>query len=304
MAQPATTRTLPRGFTIVELLVTLLVVALLMGLLVVGFSHAIRLARRTAGTADVASLNIAVQQFKMDFSFLPPLVKDGFADTPDTRGPLITVNVNGRNRTIPNVYSVGIDADREFLREEGPGDYRYRFSVYSLAYYLMGALGEDVDGVEGPGARAPTRDGSFDRLSSRTYEPLYEARPASLETVDAEEGRIELRDGKGVQFRYYRWVRGTTEQADDDRAILNVPDLVAAGKDAAELGAADYAIVAAGPDGLFGDIGVESFPGQASDAPESLETLERIESVLGKRFRDEAEAQAAARSDNIVGVGQ
>lgn len=302
MAQPATTRTLPRGFTIVELLVTLLVVALLMGLLVVGFSHAIRLARRTAGTADVASLNIAVQQFKMDFSFLPPLVKDGFSGTPDTSGPLKPA---GGGRSVPNVYNFGdVSGDLRYLRAEGAGDPRYRFSVYSLAYYVMGALGEDVDGVEGPGARVPARDGSFDRLSSRTYEPLYEARPASLETVDAEEGRIELRDGKGVQFRYYRWARGTTSPNDDDRAILNVPDLVAAGKDAAELGAADYAIVAAGPDGLFGDIGVESFPGQASDAPESLETLERIESVLGKRFRDEAEAQAAARSDNIVGVGQ
>jgi prepilin-type N-terminal cleavage/methylation domain-containing protein len=292
-----------RAFTLIELLVTILIIAILMGLLIVGFSHAIRGAKGAAETQTVASLDMAVQQFQGDYSFLPPLVKDGFPGTPDTSGPLTTIG----SRTVPNVYNFGdVGGDLRYLRADGAGDERYRFSVYSLSYYLMGALGSDVDGVEGPGAKTPskTRDGSFDRLTNETYEPLFDAPSGSLEIVDAEEGRIELRDRKGIAYRYYRWATGTTSPNDDDRAVLNVPELVAAGAVASELGDAKYAIVAAGPDGLFGQIGVESFPGQASQAPESLESLAAIEGAHGKRYDSDAEAEAAARGDNIVGVGR
>lgn len=301
---PRSTRPTRRAFTLIELLVAILVIAVLMGLLLVGFSHAIRGGKRAAETQTVASLDMAVQQFQNDFGFIPPLVKDGFSGTPDTSGPLLSV---GNGRRVPNVYNFGdVSGDLRYLRAEGGGDDRYRFSVYSLAYYVMGALGEDVDGVEGPGAKLPakTRDGSFDRLTNETYEPFFDARSATLETVDAEEGRIELRDRNGIAYRYYRWATGTTSPNDDDRAVLNIPELVAAGAAASELGDAKYAIVAAGADGFFGQIGVECFPDQGSIAPESLETLEAIETKHGKRYRDEAEANAAARADNIVGVGR
>lgn len=294
-----------RAFTLIELLVTILVIAILMGLLLVGFSHAIRGARGAAESQSVASLDMAVQQFQSDYGFLPPLVKDGFSGTPDTSGPLLDAGSNGRKT--PNVYNFGdVTGDLRFLRAEGAGDERYRFSVYSLAYYVMGALGSNVDGVEGPGAKAPSkaRDGSFDLLTNVTYEPLFDARAASLETVNADEGRIELRDRNGVAYRYYRWATGTTSPNDDDRGVLNVPELVAAGAAQSELGDAKYAIVAPGPDGIFGQIGVESFPGQSAQAPESLESLAAIETHYGKRYDSDAEAEAAARGDNIVGVGR
>lgn len=291
-----TTTAMARAFTLIELLIAIFVIAVLMGLLLVGFSHAIKLAKRTAAGQDVTSVDMAVQQFKNDFGFLPPLVKDGFPGTPDTSGPLRSVG----NRTIPNVYTAGDQQDLRYLRGES-GDPEYRFSVYSPAYYLMGGLGKEVDGVEGPGAKTPSRDGTFNPLATETYEPLFDPRTGSLEIVDASEGRIELRDPNGVAYRYYRWARGTMNPNDSDKGVLNLPSLVESGMSVSELGSAEYAIVAAGPDGFFGQIGVMHYPGQPADAVESAAL---IEAELGERFGSDAEAERAARADNIVRAGR
>lgn len=294
---PKRARNPARGFTLIELLITILIIAMLMGLLLVGFSHAIRVARRTAAGQDVASLRMGVEQFRNDFNTLPPLVKDGFAPTPDGRKPPL---VSAGKRLIPFVYSMGDAEDLKFLRGERD-EPRYRFSVYSLAYYVMGALGSDVDGVEGPGAKAPKGDGTFDVLTNRTYKPLFDPKNGGLETVDAKEGRIELRDGNGQAYRYYRWAPGRTTGSGSQKGILNVPTLVAASKDAGEFGDAKYAIVAAGADGLFGDIGIESYPDQPA---EQIENKALIGAKLGKQFDTDADAEAAARSDNVVEVGR
>jgi prepilin-type N-terminal cleavage/methylation domain-containing protein len=313
-----------RAFTIVEMLIAILIIAILMGLLLVGFSHAIRLARRTAGTQDVASLDMAVQQFKSDFGFLPPLVKDGFPGTPDeNEGPLIEVNFGNRMRPIPHVYSFGDTDDREFLQNQsygGADDKDYRFSIYSMPYYLMGALGTDVDGVAGPGAKAPSRDGMFNPLAIKTYEPLFDAKTGNMESVNGEEGRIELRDANGIAYRYYRWapVEQNDSGYDPDNPLANLripkilgdaaddefPDLSPA-DESTSLRDAEYAIVAAGPNGLFGDFLVKHDPEQP-DGTEESQAL--VETELGKNFgaspEGKVKAEAAARADNIVRAGR
>jgi len=307
-----------RGFTLVEMLIAILIIAILMGLLLVGFSHAIRLARRSAGTQDVASLDMAVQQFKTDFGFLPPLVKDGFPGTPDdSEGPLIDVDFGSRTRPIPHVYSLTDTEDREYLQNQtygAPGDTDYRFSIYSLPYYLMGALGKSVDGVEGPGAKAPERSGGFSLLTNDVYQPLYDAKTGNIEVVDGAEGRIELRDANGIPYRFYRWTEvGQNDpgyDSSDPLRNLQLPKILGDAADDAEpdaspsdddvsLRGAEYAIVAPGPNGLFGDFGVRHDP-----LTDLVESRDMAEAELGKSFDDDVEAENAARADNIVRTGR
>ncbi len=284
-----------RAFTLIELLVSIFIIGILIGLLVVGMRQAFAAARKAATTQDVSALKIAVQTFKNDNGFLPPLVKDGYAGSPDQTGPLTTIN----SRTVPNVYSISepTETDIKYLRGES-NDPKFRYSVYSLAYYIMGALDKDVDGLEGPGARTPKRDGSFDRLNNDTYDALFDPKTGGVVFApwqvgeNPSTGRLELQDRNGVAYRYYRWQPGTTTAGDDERGVLNVPELVEIARDKTELGNAAFAIVAAGADGVFGDIGPES------------ETLEQIEDALGKRFETDAEAEDAARKDNIVEIGR
>ncbi len=289
----------PRAFTLIELLVSILIIGVLIGLLVVGMRQAFAAARKAATTQDVSALKVAVQTFKNDFGFLPPLVKDGYTGSPDQRGPLV---VSDSWRTVPNVYSISDPIDLRYLRGESNNP-RYRYSVYSLAYYIMGELDKEIDGLEGPGARKPKRNGSFDRLTNETYEALFDPKTggvvfaAWLPGDVPSTGRFELQDRNGVAYRYYRWQPGTMAAGDDERGVLNVPELVEVARERTELGDAAFAIVAAGADGVFGDIGDQS------------ETLAQIEDALGKRFTGstaeaEAKAEAAARVDNIVEVGR
>lgn len=288
-----------RAFTLMELLISIVIIGILIGLLLVGFSKAIRGARAAAGRQDVNSLTIAIQTFKTDFGFLPPLVKDGYSTgIPDDGppGPLHTIGSGRNTRLAPEVYSPALDDELDFL-QDGTQAEDYRFSVYSLSYYLMGALGKEVDYVEGPGSRRPQRDGSFDLLARDIYPPLFDPKAGKVafapwdDNEDESSGRIELQDGNGVAYRYYRWEGGTRrDPTDNDLLFPNTPELVKVAKSQTELGSAGYAIVAAGGNRLFGDI--------------PIETMQEIEDKLGKRFKSDADAEDAARADNIVEVGR
>lgn len=285
-----------RAFTLIELLVAILIIAVLIGLLLVGVRQATRGARGAAETQDLASMRMAVETFRRDFGFIPPLVKDGYAGTPGQgEDPLRRVGSGRRVRLVPNVYSTTDPIDLEFLRGAS-GNPDMRFSVHSIPYYIMTALGERSDFVEGPGAHEPAPDGSFKELTNRTYQPLFDPTTARLVQVgdDPEEGRIELQDARGAPYRYYRWepaVRSTPGfDPDDPIANLRIPSLVggaAAAAESIDLRSARYAIVGAGPDGVFGDV----------------ESKERIEEALGASFATAEEARAAAREDNVITFG-
>ncbi|MFG0242390.1 MAG: type II secretion system protein [Phycisphaerales bacterium JB054] len=291
------------GFTLIELLISVLIIGILIGLLLVGIRQAVSAANKTAGTQDMNSLNIAIQTFKNDWGFLPPLVKDGYAGTPGAgQDPLVRVG-SGRNLHYnPNVYDLSNTVDLEFLQDDSDPD--YRFSVHSLAYYIMGALGEEADYIEGPGAKAPLPDGSFNQLTNKTYEPLFDPKTGKISQTssDPTEGRIVLQDARGNAYRYYRWEHATPStpgyNANDPIANVRLPNIfgsarlpgVSPASENMELRNAEYAIVAAGRDGVFGDIPVES---KAS-----------IEEALGKSFGSPEEAEDAARQDNIVEVGR
>lgn len=277
----------PSGFTMVEILFSIAVVGTLMALLIVGLRLASNYARRTSEEATVNSLQMGVEQFRQEFGFFPPLVKD--------QTPLVSQG----GRTAPSVYQESVQADYDFLRGEsasGPGG-DLRFSVYSLPYYVIGALGEAtdqtlVDGVEGPGFLTPERDGGFSPTGKR-YDPFFSVSKGTqgVFASDLAAGRVELRDRFGTSYRYYRWVRGDANGAVNTLTDLNIPELVGDPSETVELKSAEYAIVAAGANRVFGDLPVEG----ASTVKDELGLPSSASDTVAKQ---------RARQDNVVRVSR
>ena len=272
-----------RGFTLVEILFSIGILFMLMGLLFVGFRHAMNFARRTANTQTVSTLKTGIALFKNEFGFLPPLVKDDIRGD----GPLSMANSSTGRRSV-FVYSVSNPDDLLALQGKPKQRGLRQFSEYSLAFYLMGALDEDVDGIEGPGAYEPARDGTF-RTGGRRIDPMVnlDQGKGGLNWIDRDKGRVVLRDRGGFNIRYYRWeAEDKVEETED----LNVPHMLFAAFDDIEVRSANYAVVLAGTDGVFGD-----------------EPMDVIQNKLGlpndpKASRHEMAMKASA--DNIVGVGR
>ena len=61
---------------LVEILFSVGILFMLMGLLFVGFHHATNFTKRTANIQTVSSLKTGIALFQNEFGFLPPLVKD------------------------------------------------------------------------------------------------------------------------------------------------------------------------------------------------------------------------------------
>jgi prepilin-type N-terminal cleavage/methylation domain-containing protein len=336
---PVTRAAKPRGFTLVELLISILIIGIILGLAVVSFRIATRGSRNVADRQSVLAIGNAVKQFKSDFGFIPPLVRD--RGTP----PVSIENVPGTTPAERRaaVYQPSFPAQAQFLNGStvtppfGPpaslGNNPFvdaRFSERSLAYYLAGGLnlplrasdGPAIDGVGGPGFARPNQDGSFQisadarsasTTSARvgtTYEPLLDLGSSVLKlfTDPAALERSEIRDRRDVAIRYYRWINGVETPAGSGRFVveslddLRVPRLVGRfpgqipgplneERDITRnprLREATFAIVAAGPDGLFGD-----------------ETdLNVMRGRLGlPAGTDELQVRIQAERDNIVEVG-
>lgn len=278
------------AFTLVETLMSLLVIFLLMGLLIVGFRAAGAFGRRSAEQQAIVALRMGLETFQRELGFLPPLVRDN-RDGTDV-GPLDAAG----QRVL--IYDPSVAADRQFLQGEdpGPGGEDRRYSVYALAYYLVGALdtddgsGRPLDGVAGPGMRAPRADGSFSP-TGRVMGPFFDpgARAVAVVAVDLPAGRVELRSPGGAPYRYYRWLHddGQKEDASDLADFLNVPELAGDPLEELQLRSAQYAIVGAGPNGVFGD--------------EPLSTI--LDALGASSGTPEARARLLARQDNVVEVG-
>lgn len=179
------------GYTLIELLVVIALIAVLLTLVLSGLNRASKTARRVASQQSAAALVQAVDQFRQEFGFLPPLVHDGppISAGDDafrpfdidgmnhlSDGPLTEQNSTYRYQVLI-VWNEGLDFNF-FRRRSGRGADRIdlpsggvwniadawddrRYSKYSLAYYLTGVLDKDTDGVRGPGMARPIIDGTF-----------------------------------------------------------------------------------------------------------------------------------------------
>ncbi len=267
------------GFTLIEIIVSVLIISLLIGLLITGVRVAATTARDQALRATVRTLGLAVRQFESQFGYPPPLVHDGEMMS----SPLPT---EPGGATVPDapVYDLGGGAGLRrpaafqgaegdlFLRGYDPSSgVRYpfdtstglqgvadeRYSKFSLPYYVIGVLGANVDGVDGPGFNEPRRTGGF-QLANGTprYESFFDLGRASAVTLEGEyfdlleyrendrsvgfipnpgvSGQVAsvvtrddqaLVDGNGRAFRYYRWEPGDPNAGRGQAEIASVVDM-------------------------------------------------------------------------------
>jgi prepilin-type N-terminal cleavage/methylation domain-containing protein len=204
-----------RGFTLIELLVVFVITLVLLTLVLSGLNRATKAGRRASTQESVSSLAKAVDQFKQEFGFLPPLVHDGMpVSAGDSAfrpadfltggslddGPTFLVTDGPYEYQTLVVWNEGVDA--EFFRGRNNGgpyesgwdeDQAWndrRYSKYSLAFYLTGVLDKNVDGVRGPGMTRPIVDGSFLGVGypvgsvRETYEPLMDTERRGAQIVN------------------------------------------------------------------------------------------------------------------------
>lgn len=300
-----------RGFTVVEAMVTLGVIALLASILFYALHGAKGAGAETSERATVVSLRMAVEQFKTQFGFLPPLVVD---DQATQNGP------SARPDGQPVVWSATDLGDPNPAPNSGDN-----FSIYSLPWYICGSLEGRFDGVEGLGLTEVLKDprGHFSR-KGRAFEPLFKADGAKTRTgvqrlapnpgasAAGEKVRLVLLDywsdaAVQVPIRYYRWLPRFVNSGPDKGQVdyYNLPRVVQPGYANGTLAQrrsspgqypapptqfrdAEFAVVSAGPNRVFGDENV-AFLRQTLklDPATPVSEVERI-----------------AAQDNIVEVGK
>lgn len=329
---PQTSR---RAFTLIEMLVVLLMLAILAGLIVVVGKHAFQFAKKSTTEQTLASMKMGIEQFTKDHGFLPPLVMDKQIAGASVRPgyPFYVNNNLTPARPQMSVFNFSLAAanamDRDYLRGWNGGNRigadvgsvaeDRRYSTYSLGVYMAGRgeveygaanPKEVLDGLAGPGTTEPSADGSFaakvQGRTGRKYEPLFDDKQGGFDVVnvDAAAAKVEIQERKtGVAIRYYRWLPGKQglnvlqmSQAPGgltDPTLFNVPSLFAS-LPAAQ--GASWALVAAGPDGVFGDCF-----GELNSAQQMLDVASKLRMSPAS---DQGQLMRAARADNVVEVGR
>lgn len=184
------TRTTPtRGFTIIEILVATAIIIVLVGILGVTLSKARNAAQRGLTERQVASIVQALDSFRNDFGYYPPLLADlsDYTGGPGDIGALA-------QPTVPKAVFRS-DADQYAEAMEG---IRYH-SIYTLPAYLVGVgdLNRDQveiydesateavepnydDGADGPGIRNPGPDKSWGGAANREAQQAPEDVPSNV----------------------------------------------------------------------------------------------------------------------------
>jgi|GEM_PF-1685241 len=277
------------AFTLIEILVVIGIMALLFGILGVMYSRVLGGARRAATSNQMRSMSSAIEQFKNDFGYYPPVLSD---DPTAMAGPerLKIVNDDRGPMGVRN---------RQEARDELEAA-RYS-SVFTMSVYLtgvgditganVGASGEDTDtettrddGVIGPGFRDPGGDhawgGAFDQnlhaapVTGRTYGPYLDLGSGKHTRLilDPNKGKDPVEaaglylfvDRWSTPIRYYRSWPTRDEMDATKPSVERIPIELFTG-DAVETGTfidpqasqtllqAPYALVSAGSDRLFFD---------------------------------------------------
>lgn len=212
-----------RAFTLLELIVVFAIIVLVISFLSTALGRSTVSARQTASQRSAEAIAAAVEQFQLEFGFLPPLVHDGpivsggslYPIDPITNsvssdeGPLKDGLVNaGYSYKTLVVWSQSSDFD--FLRRrDGSANDRVdlsasgtpwqiesawddrRYSRYALAYYLTGMLPRSVDGVAGEGMSRPLINGGFTNVGY----PVGSTRDRYGATIDINRRGVRVQHG-------------------------------------------------------------------------------------------------------------
>lgn len=302
MTRPTRTSSAPHapphsGFTIIEMLVVIVIIALLVAITGVVYSRVMTGARRSATENFLRNMAQGIEQFHADFGYYPPMLDDDEEHLQPDHPQRLTV--------------VAASDDPVEHYEEN----RY-FSVYTLPIYLLGMgdlNGDEVldaadDGVAGPGFRDPGPDRSWGGARERIYDAADPAdsthKPASTGRaygpyIDVSSGRnfmeepahklYKFVDRWDTPIRYYTaWPK--TDAVDPTiRTLARTPVelrtaeslLDQAGTDVAEthldpdLLNAPYALLSAGPDADFGERTAEGE--SIGDRPQDDSTFDELE---------------------------
>ncbi len=330
-----------RGFTIIEIMVSLVVIAVLISLVTVGVRTALRQSKNTSEQFMASGLRSSVEQFKNEFGFLPPLVNDGEPLGTADGGPIIDdprrngfqqVAVRSRAFMVARTGAGAVDtnivgpvngysgADSSFSDK--------RYSKFSLPFYLMGECGarhEDndavIDGVAGQGFVTPSRDGRFDPRG-RKHEAFFTPQSASLlkrqyvdplefeehdgapgSNLDGDPSSVALLGIRDRAFRYYRWENLEPLDASAELGeFMNVPKLLQ--------DPATWADPDASSEVSEYRAGSYAIIGSGRDGVFGTEPVRVLEAALGTTLSDPnsatavAELRKRAMSDNAVEVGR
>ncbi len=313
-----------RAFSLVELLVSILVIGSLLSILLVALAKAKVFAGSTSDLQTALTVKTGVEQFKQEVGFLPPMVRERFTT------PLAVEATPGRIA----VYSVRTPAHLAFLRAmpvldpQNPFEDN-RYSDYTLAYYLAGSLGVNrgpgmnlpIDGVPGPGLYMPRADGTFDvprdveqaasgaagssNRAGKKFEAFIPVSGRGIKVVTNPSDPLDVRvqDAKNASIRYYRWEHNDGAQLVADmnvpRIVARIPGTVAGEilKPDRDLTAnvkardAQFAIVCAGPNGVFGDEPIAVI-------------VQALHNGAGATPDEERRLRLEAEKDNIVEIGR
>jgi prepilin-type N-terminal cleavage/methylation domain-containing protein len=241
----------PRAFTLIEAVVVVIIIGVIASIILVALNGAMKRARDAAERQEIRSLTTAVEQFKAEFGFLPPLINDA-------TGPI----VGGQLAIRPDKFLSGDTTPNE-----------PRFSVYTLPYFVMGmgdapgAGGRPIDGAAGPRMTRPNPDGTFN-VGGKVYEPssAMGSKDSTRIVRDmADQSQLVAVDrwGRGSSFtgatppanalRYYRWLPKYLPAAANQLAAVNqymVPRAVGDPNKNEALRNAGFAIVSVGPNGV------------------------------------------------------
>ncbi|MBL8963525.1 MAG: prepilin-type N-terminal cleavage/methylation domain-containing protein [Phycisphaeraceae bacterium] len=307
-----------RGFTLIQLLVTLAVVGTLSGILLTAMSLARRSAIRGADTQVMGAITTGMTAFSATFDFAPPLVRDQHVSTPRT---IVKTMVDSVEVSSIAVYTPASDGN--FLRGSNLNISMSnplavndrRFSVNSLGVYLAGVMSAPrrssvaevpVDLVPGPGTGRPTLSGGFEK---GRFGPFIDVGGRTLTVArndDPDFPTVIVQDRNQVPVRYYRWLKNQSVTTWDD---LNIPPMVigpdypkfhsstsASQREQADprITGANWACVMAGPNRVFGDEPIDVI----------VQALRGYEGASVDESMSEAALRARAWADNLVEVGR
>ena len=150
------TKAVRRGFTVLELLTVVAIIAVLAGLLIVSVRSASTAAREASTVARLSSISKAIATFSQDHGYVPPILRDversprgGFALPPGPVGSDLTPNPSPPCSR-PETYSEEIQS---------------WYSITSLPVYLLGTGSRETDGY----GFSPT----FDAGDSASERPAF-----------------------------------------------------------------------------------------------------------------------------------
>ncbi len=145
-----------RGFTLVEVLVVIAIVAILASLLLVAVTKARNTAARSRTSSLLNGLKMATVQFKTDHGYYPPVLRPEIDANAGSCYPEAVPNLDEHRLMIDPISG-------DFDPVQNIAAYRNQincwFSLTSPAEYLLGWGSEAEDGRDGLGLRSPGTDG-------------------------------------------------------------------------------------------------------------------------------------------------